>query len=213
MARYGRSPGPLIVVDGIDQSGKKTQTQLLARRIRQKGVHCVAWNFPAYQTPIGRVLKAYLAGREQPDFHAVHLLYAANKWEVAKKVADQMEHGCVLVANRYTPSNLAYGVAHGLPLRWLRALEVGLPKPTRVFILDVPIKTSFRRKERSRDVHEKDSAYLQNARRAYLRLARKYHWRVVNGNADPLSVHEVIWKEVASVLKTDDIGAIRSMNR
>jgi dTMP kinase len=202
MVKYTRRrPGQLIVVDGIDQSGKKTQTRLLVRRIQRQGIHCVSWDFPAYQTPVGRVLKAYLAVRERPYFHAVHLLYAANKWEVAKKVADQMEHGGVLVANRYTPSNLAYGVAHGLSLRWLRMLEVGLPIPTRIFILDVPVKTSFGRKKQSRDVHEEDSAYLQKVRRSYLRLARKYHWRVVNGNADPLSVHEVIWNEVVSILE------------
>lgn len=203
MAKHTRrSPARLIVIDGIDQSGKKTQTRLLSRRIQRQGFHCVTWDFPAYQTPIGRVLKAYLAGGERPDFHAVHMLYAANKWEVAEKIANRMEHGDVIVANRYTPSNLAYGVAHGLSLSWLRMLEAELPLPTRVFILDVPVRTSFGRKELSRDVHEEDAAYLQRVRRTYLQLARRYLWRVVNGSGDPLAIHEVIWKAVAPILET-----------
>jgi len=195
-----RGLGRFLVVDGIDQSGKKTQTRLLVRRIQRQGMHCVTLDFPTYQTSVGRVLKAYLTGRERPDLHAVHLLYAANKWEVAGKVANHLKRGEILVANRYTPSNLAYGVAHGLPLYWLRMLEAGLPVPTQIFILDVPVKTSFDRKKESRDVHEEDSEYLQRVRRTYLQLARKYHWTVVNGSADPLSVHDVIWKKVASIL-------------
>ena len=189
--------GRLIVIDGIDQSGKRTQTELLARKIRRQGFSCVIWDFPAYQTLLGRRLKAYLTGKERPDLHVVHLLYAANKWEVAAKIDDQRKQGIVVVANRYTPSNLAYGAAHGLSLDWLTALETDLPKPTQIFILDVPVRISFRRKIRERDIHEEDVIYLKRVRKTYLRLAKKHHWTVVDGEFTPVKVHSEIWNRVA----------------
>jgi len=189
-------PGPLIVIDGIDQSGKKTQAMLLAKEIRRRSFSCVIWDFPVYKTILGQRLKAYLKGEERPDLHAIHLLYAANKWEVAAKISEQREQGIVVVANRYTPSNLAYGSAHGLPLDWLRTLEADLPRPTRIFILDVPARTSFGRKIRQRDVHEKDATYLDRVRRAYLRLAKQYKWTVVDGKSEPAVVHSRIWNSL-----------------
>jgi len=196
-------PGQLIVIDGIDQSGKKTQAQLLARKIRHQGFSCVIWSFPAYKTLLGRRLKAYLTGKERPDLHAVHLLYAANKWEVAAEINEQRARGTVVIANRYTPSNLAYGAAHGLSLNWLATLEADLPKPNRIFILDVPVKASFGRKTQQRDIHEEDAAYLNHVRRMYLRLAKQHNWTVVNGESAPTVVHSQIWNLVAKSLVTE----------
>jgi len=196
-------PGQLIVIDGIDQSGKKTQAELLARKVRDQGFSCVIWSFPTYQTLLGRRLKAYLAGKERPDLHVVHLLYAANKWEVAAKINEQRARGTVVIANRYTPSNLAYGTAHGLSLNWLTTLEADLPKPNRIFILDVPVRVSFGRKIRKRDIHEEDATYLKRVRRMYLRLATQHNWTVINGKSTPLMVHSQIWNFVAKSLGTE----------
>ena len=196
-------PGQLIVIDGIDQSGKRTQADLLARRVRSLGSSCVTWSFPAYDTLLGRHLKAYLAGKERLDMHVVHLLFAANKWEVANRIDEQRARGVVVIANRYTPSNLAYGAAHGLSLNWLTPLEADLPSPNRIFILDVPVKISFGRKIQQRDVHEEDATYLKRVRRMYLRLAKMYNWTVVNGKSTPLVVHSEIWKALGNSFKTD----------
>lgn len=195
-------PGQLIVIDGIDQSGKKTQTELLARKIRHHGFSCIIWSFPAYHTVIGRRLKAYLVGKEKLELRVIHLLYAANKWEVAAKINEQKARGIVVIANRYTPSNLAYGAVHGLSLNWLKTLEADLPKPNQIFILDVPVKISFGRKTRQRDIHEEDAAYLNRVRRMYLRLAKQYDWTVVNGESTPTVVHSQIWNLVAKSLGT-----------
>jgi len=194
-------PGQLIVIDGIDQSGKKTQAELLARKVRNHGYSCVIWSFPAYHTLLGRHLKAYLAGKVRPDLRVVHLLYAANKWEVAAKLSEQRARGTVVIANRYTPSNLAYGAAHGLSLSWLTTLEADLPKPNQIFIIDVPVKTSFGRKTHQRDIHEEDAAYLNRVRRMYLQLAEQHNWTIVNGESAPAVVHSQIWNSVAKSLQ------------
>jgi dTMP kinase len=157
-------------------------------------------SFPDYKTPVGRLLKAYLAGTKQLDYHAVHLLYAANKYERASKIKTKIQRGYYVIINRYTPSNLAYGMAHGLPLEWLISLENGLPKPDAVFLLDVSPKISFDRKEVGRDVHEGNVEYLKAVRRDYLRLARKYGWIILDGEAGPLAVSADIRKHVSKIV-------------
>lgn len=192
--------GRLIALEGIDQAGKRTQASLLARKLSIRGYATSIWSFPDYKTPLGRQLKVYLAGRRKLDYHSVHLLYAANKWEQASKLQNQIREGANIIVNRYSPSNMAYGVAHGLPLAWLSSLEEGLPKPDVVFVLDINPTISFKRKTRRRDVHERDLEYLRNVRRAYIRLATKYGWKVVNANESFDNVHSELWAEVSNLL-------------
>ena len=193
--------GRLIAIEGIDQAGKRTQAHLLAGEIRKMGLPVSVWNFPDYATPLGKQLKAYLGGNIQLDSHSVHLLYAANKWELAEKLAHRLARGGVVIVNRYSPSNLAYGGAHGLPSTWLNSLEEGLPKADVVVVLDVTPRTSFIRKTRGRDLHEGDLTYLRRVRRAYLRLARKYGWKVVDGQHDSATVQRLVWNQVYRLLR------------
>ena len=201
-------PGKLIAIEGIDQSGKKTQTKMLAKKMRALGYPISIWNFPYYGTGLGHQLKTYLTGRKQFDFRAIHLLYAANKWEIASSIAREILLGRIVIANRYTPSNLAYGIAHGLSLNWLEPLEKELPKADLVLILDVSPRASFERKERLRDVHEENLAYLSRVRGDYLRLAKKYGWKVVDGERDPRAVNLVIWSHVLPMLRNSRSRAI-----
>ncbi|MGP8071092.1 MAG: dTMP kinase [Candidatus Bathyarchaeia archaeon] len=193
--------GLLIAIEGIDQAGKRTQASLLAKKIRGLGLPVSVWSFPNYTTPLGRQLKAYLAGKIRLDLHAVHLLYAANKWELADELSNRIGRGEVVIVNRYTPSNLAYGVAHGLSPAWLNLLEDRLPKPDVVVVLDVSPRTSFKRKLQERDLHEGDLTYLSRVRRVYLRLARKYGWKIVDGRHDCETVRGLVWDRVYKFLR------------
>ena len=193
--------GLLIAIEGIDQSGKRTQAALLARRLVTKGYRASVWDFPDYGTPLGKQLRAYLVGRNRFDYHAVHLLYAANRWERVEELNRVIGRGRNIIVNRYSPSNLAYGLAHGLPLEWLRSLENGLPKADVVFVLDVAPQTSFRRKTEKRDVHEDDRQYLKKVRNAYLWLARKYGWKVIDGEKYRDTVHSEVWTMVTRLIR------------
>lgn len=199
--------GKLIALEGIDQSGKRTQAQLLARELRATGHSASLWDFPDYRTRLGRQLKAYLRGTNRLDFHAVHLLYAANKWERAAEIKIEINRGRNVIVNRYTPSNLAYGVAHGLPFEWLNSLEKDLPKPDVVLVLDVSPQTSFKRKMRRRDLHEVNRLYLKKVRSAYLHLSKKYRWIVIDGERSPKTVHLDLWKEVSRTLRVRSRGS------
>jgi dTMP kinase len=204
-----RTRGRLIAIEGIDQSGKKTQTHLLAERLRAKGYPATIMSFPDYTTPVGRLLQSYLTRGKRLDFHAIHLLYAANKYERASNIRTKIERGHFVIINRYTPSNLAYGLAHHLPLVWLNSLEKDLPKPNLVLLLDVSPRVSFSRKERGRDVHEKNVKYLEDVRRAYIRLAKKYGWHVISGEGRPMTVSlEILHRiEMTALVNRSSISA------
>ena len=193
--------GRLFAIEGIDQSGKRVQSGLLAKELTRNGHNTSLWSFPDYSTPLGKQLRAYLAGRSHFDYHAAHLLYAANKWERVQELEREIRSSHNIIVNRYTPSNLAYGVAHGLPLHWLESLEKGLPKPDIVFVLDITTQTSFERKKRRRDFHESDRDYLNNVRRAYIRLAPRFRWKLIDGNREPASVHSDLWSQVSRLLR------------
>ncbi len=189
----------LIAIEGIDQSGKRTQSRLLALRLRTLHYPVEIRDFPDYTTPVGKQLKGYLGGRHHFDYHAAHLLYAANKWELADTLRRELSRGKSLIVNRYTSSNLAYGIAHGLPLEWLLNLEDGLPTPDIVLILDISPSISFRRKRRYRDRHESDRCYLVKVRNSYKRLAKKYKWQIVNGERAAEIVEDDIWRLVSRI--------------
>jgi dTMP kinase len=196
-----RKRGRLIAIEGIDQAGKRTQAHLLAANLRIRGRRVSVWDFPDYRTPLGKQLKAYLGGKIRLDVRSVHLLYAANKWEVAAELTRKLGRGEFLIVNRYTPSNIAYGMAHGLPASWLGSLEEGLPKPDRVVILDISPRTSLWRKRKDRDVHEGNLAYLNRVRREYLHIAKRYGWKIVDGGGDPETVRRMVWARVSSIIR------------
>jgi dTMP kinase len=196
-----RKRGVLIAVEGIDQAGKRTQAQFLAKEIRKAGFLVSVRSFPDYGTPLGKLLKAYLQNRIRLPPHAVHLLYAANKWEAASGLARQLKRGEVLVVNRYSPSNMAYGAAHGLSRKWLASLETGLPKPDAVVLLDIPPRMSHRRKIEGRDIHEGNLPYLAKVRREYLNLSKKNRWKIIDGSLDTKRVRMAVWSKVAPILR------------
>ena len=189
-------PARFIAIEGIDQAGKKTQTRLLLARLRKSGLKTASLSFPIYNTPAGRQIRAFLAGRREHAWEALHMLYSLNRWENKKRLLNMLNSVDVLVADRYTPSNLAYGTAHGLSLRWLAGLDEGLPKPDIVIVLDVPVPRSFERKKQHRDIHENNRVFLLSVKRAYRQLAGKYHWKIVKGSGPTEHVQESIWKMV-----------------
>ena len=120
------------------------------------------------------------------------MLYSLDRWEHLRLLTELAKSNDFLVANRYTPSGLAYGVAGGLDLGWLRNLDNGLPKPNDVFVIDVPVNASLSRKTKRRDIHEKDTRYLTTVRQTYRKLSIKLGWQVIDGTQSVGEVHRRI---------------------
>ena len=133
--------GALIVLEGLDRSGKSTQCSLLASSLSSSGTPSELWRFPDRGTAIGQMIDAYLASRG-PDLSdaAVHLLFSANRWEKAAALEAKLAEGTTLVVDRYAFSGVAFTAAKkvpGLGLEWCKAPDAGLPAPDAVMLLAV----------------------------------------------------------------------------
>ena len=194
-------PGLIIVLEGIDQSGKRTQSRILFEQIEKQGLPAAYISFPDYTTVIGKEIEAFLAGKRSYNLQARHMLLSLNRWEHKDNLDRWLNEGRVIVVNRYSGSNYAYGVAQGLSLDWLMNLEKGLPEPGLTVLLDVPIAASLERKIAERDVHEQDQDLLRRVREEYLKLAAKWGWRIINGARGADQVQRDVWQAVEERLQ------------
>ena len=190
---------PLITLEGIDKSGKATQARILAKRLGKVGREVEVIAFPDYGTVLGRVIKRYLDGEVDLCPEIRQLLYVVNRWERRDDLEVWLREGKIVIADRYVPSGLVYGLANGLDLDWMMNLEKGLPPSDLVIVIDVSVETAFEREKR-RDVYEENREFLEKVRRAYLDLAQKFGWVVVDGEKVKGEVAEEVWKHVSKII-------------
>lgn len=174
------SRGILIGIEGIDAVGKRTQTSILSSWLRAKNITTAMIAFPDYGTTIGREIKRFLLGTKNYPPEVRHMLFAANRWEKKNELESILSRTDVVIVNRYSESNLAYGISNGLNLEWLVNLEAGLPKPDLVFVLDAPPTALYPRRAFNKDKWERNTGLQERTRKAYLKLAGDFGWRVVN---------------------------------
>ena len=140
--------GKLLVFEGLDRSGKSTQCALLVEHLISQGDRVEHVRFPNRTTPIGQILNAYLSGATEVEDHVVHLLFSANRWEMASQISRWIADGVTVVVDRYYYSGCVYTAAKALPglgLEWARHPDVGLPRPDLCVFLDVSPETAAAR--------------------------------------------------------------------
>ena len=174
--------GIFIAIEGIDAAGKRTQTSFLRAWLGARGMTTRTFSFPAYETAIGREIRKFLDGDVDYPQEVRAMLYAANRWEKKTEMEAALSKTDAIIVDRYSGSNLAYGVSNGLSLDWLLHLEEGLPEPDLVLLLDAaPIRIVPRRGGR-KDSYERNIGLQEKARSAYLRLAERFGWSLVDAN-------------------------------
>ncbi|HSX32812.1 MAG TPA: FAD-dependent thymidylate synthase [Candidatus Saccharimonadales bacterium] len=182
--------GTFIVIEGTDGSGKGTQFQLLAERLQQAGYAVATFDFPQYDLPSSYFVKEYLNGKyggaDDVGPYTASLFYALDRFEAAPKIREALAQGKIVLANRFTGSNMAHqGTKFANPQErrgyfiWLDNLEfemLKIPRPTMSFVLRVPAETAQslvdQKAERSytdkkRDVHEASLDHLQRSVEVY----------------------------------------------
>lgn len=193
--------GIIIAIEGIDQSGKGTQSKKLVNKLSKQGHHVESISFPDYFTIIGKEIKAFLDGERDYNPSARHMLLSLNRWERKDIIDKWLEDKKIIVFDRYSGSNYAYGLMKGLDLNWLLNLEKGLPKPDITILLDLSPTISWIRKVSGRDIHEKDQEFLKKVSKEYLKLSKKWNWNIVNGSQNIDVVHDNIWLIVNNFIK------------
>ncbi len=192
--------GKLIVIDGIDGSGKATQVKILKQRLLNEGVKVKTIDFPRYDTNFfGSLIGEYLSGMHGDfiamDSKVASILYAADRFESSKQIRKWLDDGYVVIADRYATANQIHqgGKIDDLKKRkeflaWLYKMEYGvfgIPKPDLVIYLDVPFEVSkvwLQKKVAQRkktylkgrkDVAEDNLLHLKNSRNSALLLAKE----------------------------------------
>jgi dTMP kinase len=188
-----------ITFEGLDGSGKTTQTELLARRIRETGREVVTTREPG-GTPLGEQIRDVLL-RDEVSPWAEAALFAAARAELVARVIDSaLERGAVVICDRYIDSSLAYqGIARGLGLD--RVLELNMPAihghlPDKTFLLLIDPDESARRVGDAGDRIERESdEFRRKVDQAYRLLAQTFPQRIewVDGTRLPEDIANLIF--------------------
>jgi dTMP kinase len=182
----------LIAFEGLDQSGKATQTRHLRARLEQTGLKVHTLSFPDYETPIGREIRSALDGERDFAADVMQLLYVANRFEYRPRIEAWLESGAIVICDRYRASSVAYGEAQGLDPAWLESVQAPLPAPDVTIYLDIAPETGVRRKSAGRDLYERDLSLLARVRASYRRQATQPGWILVNAERSPDQVTDDI---------------------
>lgn len=190
--------GKLIVLEGIDGSGKSAQYRRLCARMEKDGIEYNHIVFPRYDKESSALIRMYLGGEfgSRPgdvNAYAASTFYAVDRYAAYRTDWGKIyEQGGLILSDRYTTSNAVHQGSklsdEELPafFSWLSDLEygkMGLPRPDLVIYLDVDVQTSLARMRHrqekthtSADIHEKDIAYLERCLHTADRAADFYGW-------------------------------------
>lgn len=193
--------GKLIVIEGLDGSGKSTQTELVLKYIESQGTEVHQIKLPDYGSESSALVRMYLGGEfgNKPtdvNAYAASSFYAVDRFaNFVTKWKDDYESGKVILADRYATSNAAHQMTKLSKsdwdeyLNWLEDFEyvkIGVPKPSLVVFLDMPVEISqklmtsrYNGDEGKKDVHEADVSYLLACREAGMYAAKKLGWSII----------------------------------
>ncbi len=208
--------GKLIVIEGLDGSGKSTQINLITENLVKKGINDIKQiKLPDYEDDSSVLVRKYLKGDfgkkpEDVNAYAASTFYAVDRFANFKtKWKTDYETGKIILADRYTTSN-AYHQATKLPSQkwdeyfsWLEDFEYNkllIPRPDAVIYLDMPIDISqkmmsarYNGDESKKDIHEADIAYLHKCREAAMAAGSALGWEIINcsKNGEPRSIEDI----------------------
>jgi dTMP kinase len=192
--------GVFICIEGLDASGKTTQSKLLVRNLQRKGFDAVYTTEPSHGR-IGRLIRKHvLGGKNRMSAVLEALLFAADRVDHSEReVMPALQADKVVVTDRYLYSSLAYQGATGLDLKWIEEVNRWTIKPDMTIYIDISPEIVLKRLKREKSIMET----LQNQRRVreiYFKLVKNYDLRVVDGNKSRRVVAQEIMNAVTNFL-------------
>ncbi len=227
----------IIVIEGTDCSGKETQTQILVKELEKMGKKVWYTSYPNYHAPTGKIIAGPYLGKEQEkeswfpenasqvNPKVASLYFAADRYYDLPNILQHQKDDDYIIFNRYTYSNMAH---QGGKIkdkkerqdfyRWMEELEFGLlnlPVPDIRIFLHMPLTAeTLLRKSRVHeklDEHEKDEKHLQNAEKAYIEIAKLYHFYQIECTTksnlkrkETIKNKEQIAKEIWDILQNEE---------
>ena len=216
--------GKIIVIEGLDGSGKGTQTPLLCDFLKSRGKNIKRLSFPCYESKSSELVKMYLSGElgsniSDVNSYAASTFYAVDRY--ASFITDwkqKYETGSWFVADRYATSNIIYQMEkletknnRDEFIDWVEDFEyckLGIPRPDLVLYLDMPVEISQRLMESrykgdnsKKDLHEKNVEFLKNCRKTAIYAAERCGWKIIScsDGENPFSIEEIHKKIINTV--------------
>ena len=214
----------LIVIEGLDGSGKGTQTDLINNKLKSMGMNVTRLSFPDYTHPSSTLIKMYLNGElgnnpSDVNAYAASSFYAVDRYASYLKFwKEKYQSGDIIICDRYVTSNAIYQMTKleekdwKLYLSWLYDYEynkLGLPKPNLVIYLNVDIEFSqnlmaerYKGDESKKDIHEKNIDFLKKCYLTSKYVSYEDKWHVINCmDRDKIRLKEDINKEIMDKIK------------
>lgn len=205
----------LIVIEGLDGSGKATQTRLLQKRLESMGKEVRKLTFPDYENPSSALVRMYLDGvfgsrPNDVNAYAASAFYAVDRYASYRQFWENDYHsGKIILADRYATSNAIYQLTKvektkwdGF-LNWIEDFEyekLEIPRPDLVIYLDMPPEISqklmsvrYGGDESKKDLHESNCAFLLQCRQTALYAAKRYGWKIISctQGEQPRTIEEI----------------------
>ena len=222
--------GKLIVIEGTDGSGKATQSKELLHKFEEKGVKTAYVDFPQYSGNTAGAVANYLNGKygsaKEVSPKVASMFYAVDRYDASFGMRKALGEGRIVISNRYVSASMGHQAGKIADpkereeyLSWLEDLEYNffkIPRPDLIILLFVPINISQKLIEnkghreyisgKKKDIHEADLEHLKQAEDAYLEVAEKYGWTIIDctENGALLSIgeiHKKVWSIVNAFLE------------
>jgi dTMP kinase len=177
--------GKFIVFEGIDKSGKHTQSRILFEYLRRRGERVMYTEEPTADNVAGRAIKDWLAGKfELKSGEAITLLYTADRYEHLKTtILPALAKGMTVISDRYFYSTIAYESAiFGVEEKWIRELNEKARRPDVVIFIDIAPEISLKRRRARPDDRLEKVELLAKVREAYKKMMDEERFFTVDGN-------------------------------
>lgn len=202
----------IIVLEGLDGCGKKTQSELLYRALEERGFSSHMLSFPNYDSYSSEPVKQLLSGKVKADPYQASSIYAMDRY-ITLREGDFLKKFDVVVMDRYTTSNMLYQTAMAPSeedakkvLRWIEDLEYGImsiPKPDLTFFLSLPAEKSIellRRRNQERGETVKGDIYEKEE------ILRKV------SKGSKILIKECGWKEISCLDRSNEILPVKEIH-
>jgi dTMP kinase len=195
------SEGYFICIEGLDKSGKTTQSILLVEALVKNGFDAIYTTEPS-NGEIGKFIRRYLLQRKKRMSILVEaLLFAADRAQhTEKEIIPMLKNKKVVVSDRYIYSSLAYQGAAGLDIEWIKSINISALKPDITFYLDIPLKDVSQRYKQKKSVMEWPNIQ-KDVKDFYQFFVNKKEMIPINGNRSKEEVARSIKKLVFDNLK------------
>jgi dTMP kinase len=201
--------GKLINFEGIDGSGKRSQSKLLVNKLEELGYTVQYYSYPEYGSIYGKILHDFLYSKIDLSVEEQFLVYLLDMVKNTPIIQKQLAQGDMVIMDRYYISTIVYQCANGFDFDKAKqfASLLELPVPDLVIHMDVPVEVSYSRKFQQKndvDRFEGDLQLLEKVSIFYNRMIQdKFptkNWLCLSGLETKFDIHQTIMKKISNLL-------------